>query len=121
MVQKGTPVNVTDQDEQATADYVTVNVNNTGTTDLLDPSNPRRVHGVYGEAATGSSTIDVEMTDGSSTAKLQANADGDDVTFDDEINMDSSQKLQANVSSSDTDTDTTVVVIHSKIDHLFDE
>lgn len=119
--EKGSPVNVNNQDERAASDFTTVNVNSTGTTDLLNPSTARRVHGVYGEAATGSSTIDVEITDGTSTAKLQANADGDDVAFDDEFNLRSTDKLQANVTSADTNTNTTLVVLHSAVEHVTDE
>jgi hypothetical protein len=118
---QGSPVHINNQDEQTASDYVTVNVNTTGTTDLLDPSNTRRIHGVFGAAATASSTIDLELTDGTNTATLDGNADGDDVVFGETFNMRSTDKLQANVTSADTDTDTTLVVLHSAVDHVTDE
>lgn len=121
MSSKYDPVKVQNHDESVTTSYVTVNVNTTGTTELLNPSNPTVIHGVFYATPTASSAADLELTDGSSTGKLEENGDDSNIEFSGPLPIDSGQTLQANVTSSDTDTDGTAVVVHSTRENLFDQ
>lgn len=82
------------------AQYTSVDLNSNATTDLLDIGVRTEVTGVYLQNGGTSAVVQLEVTDGTDTAVLTpGQAAGNGIDYGDTVQLDSADKLQANVTT----------------------
>lgn len=98
----GTQIDPRQQPDYATA-YTTVDLNATGATTIYAPTNDAEVSGVHLENTGGTAVIQLEVTDGTNTAVLDANnGGGGSIHFEDELRLDGGvDSLQINVTTAE--------------------
>lgn len=83
-------------------DYTSIDLNATGTTEVHNPTTDSHVVGVWLENSGSTAVVQLEVTDGTSTAVLTpAQTAGDGIDFSADIALDADDTLQINVTTAE--------------------
>lgn len=103
--------------DELKTEYTDIDLNSTGTTDLYtipsdDVTDGAVIEGVYLKNGGGAAVVQLEVTDGSSTAVLTpGQSGGDSITFTGGILLGGSDKLQANVTTAEGSSQTNTAAV----------